>query len=540
MEIGPAAPAATYTLQGHVYDGTTGVEPPDSSPIAGVTVSLYCSGNLGEQGAFLRSTTTDSSGWYGLAASDDDPCEYFNIVETDPPGYTSDGATTLSGTVRSANWIEYGISLAGQTLTGNKFWDRGPTPTPTRTPTRTPTGSPTATPTASDTPTPTASATGSTTPTPTGSATATFTPTGSATATETSPPTDTATPTATGTAPPTNTATATPPAGPGDSWTFRGAVTTVTDTLPVPGAVMALFGSATAEEIGELLAEAVTQEDGSYTLSFTTTLQALSLQDFAFLHIVVADPHFRVVEAASGSGGEATPEGWIQFPLPAPGDYADNNFGVEAVAVIERVFSGHVYQGPVGDRSDPWPQVPVGVFKANISCEEGLLVAQVNTDELGYFELPVIVPVEEDAPYFNVVVLDDNIHVVGAESESGGYATDQGWLQYEQPGAGPLGGNDLYGQPVLGEQVMPNVGDDAYVSAQAGDGNFGNAVFLLTSFNSGPDSTHERAFARFDLSYVPSDAVVTKATLYLYLEAAGGEEKVCMSVHRVQGGWYES
>ncbi len=525
----PAAPAQIYTLQGHVYDGATGIEPPDSTPIAGVTVSLYCSNNAGVMGTFLRSTTTDSAGWYGLAASNDDPCEYFNIVETDPTGYTSDGATSVAGSVRSANWIEYAIPLAGQTLTGNKFWDRGPTPTPTRTPTRTPTDSPTATPTPSDTPTPTASATGSVTLTPTGSATATFTPTSSAT------------PTPTGsTAPPTDTATATPTPIFGGAWTFRGQVHTITDTLPVPNGVIALFGSTTAEEMGQLLAEAITQEDGTYSLSYTTTLQARSQQDFEFLHIVVTDPHYRVVEAISGSGGEATPQGWIQFILPAPGDYADNDFGVEVVPVIERTFSGHVYQGPVGDQSDPWPYVTVGIFKANISCEEGQRVAQVNTDANGYFELPVIIPVEEDAPYYNVVVLDSGIHVIGAESESGGYATDQGWLQFNQPGAGPLGGNDLYGQPVYGEQIMPNVGDDAYISAQAGDGNFGNAVFLLASFNSGIDPSRDRAFARFDLSYIPSDAVVTKATLNFYLEASGGQEKVCMSVHRVLGSWHEA
>jgi len=129
--------AAEWTLQGRVYEGDTGVEPPYSTPIQGVTVSLYCSGDHAQQGAFLRSTTTDAQGWYGLTAYDTDGCEYFNIIETDPPGYTSDGATTVDGNVINANWIEYVIPLEGKTLTGNKFWDRAPattTPTPTSTP----------------------------------------------------------------------------------------------------------------------------------------------------------------------------------------------------------------------------------------------------------------------------------------------------------------------------------------------------------------------------------------------------------------------
>jgi len=488
--FGVVAPAAGYTLQGRVYDGPTGVEPPGSAPIEGVTVSLYCSNSAGVMGSFLRSTATDSTGWYGLSASDDDPCEFFNVIETDPPSYTSDGATTVSGTVRSANWIEYRIPLAGQTLTGNKFWDREPTPTATATPTALYTTTLTATPTGNATPSPT----GSTTPTPASSG----------------------------------------------AWTFLGVVKAVTDALPIPDIGVALFGSATAEEVGQLLAESLTQEDGTYSLSGSITLQARAGQDYEFLHIVIVDPHYRVAEATSGSGGEQTAQGWIQFQRPAPGEYAENNFAVETVPVVERVFSGHVYQGSPGDRSVPWPQVPVGVLKANISCEEGLLVAQVETDANGYFELPVTTPAEENAPYYNLVVLDDSVHVAGAESESGGYTTDQGWLQFDQPSPGDLTGNDLFAHPILGEQVIANVGDDAYVSAHAGNSNFGEATFLLTGFNSGPDPSRNRAFARFDLSYIPSDAKVTQATLSFYLENGSGQNKVCMSAHRVLGSWHEA
>ncbi len=118
--------AVTHTLQGRVYDGNTGTEPPTSSPIQDVTVSLYCSNNQGQQGTLLRSTTTDSDGWYGLDVYDSDVCDYFNIVETDPDGYTYNGATTVGGNVITANWIEYAYPLDGKTLTGNKFWDEHP------------------------------------------------------------------------------------------------------------------------------------------------------------------------------------------------------------------------------------------------------------------------------------------------------------------------------------------------------------------------------------------------------------------------------
>ncbi len=122
-----SAPTVIYTLSGRVYVGETGAEPPVSTPLSDVVVSLYCAYNADEVGRFVLSTTTDSTGWYGLDADSTTGCGWFNIIETDPPGYTSNGATTVSGSVRSANWIAYDASSLDQaTLTGNKFWDNPP------------------------------------------------------------------------------------------------------------------------------------------------------------------------------------------------------------------------------------------------------------------------------------------------------------------------------------------------------------------------------------------------------------------------------
>ncbi len=142
-----ATPTATPTrqpvLEGRVYEGNIGDE---STPLSDVTVRLYCSNNAGQQGTQIAGTTTNRSGWYGLTVPQ--ACEYYNIVETDPPGYTSVGATTVGGSVVNANWIQCTHPLTGKTWTGNKFWDRRPTPTPTRTPTFVrPTFTPTRTPT---------------------------------------------------------------------------------------------------------------------------------------------------------------------------------------------------------------------------------------------------------------------------------------------------------------------------------------------------------------------------------------------------------
>ena len=128
---------AEYTFGGRVYDGPVGDE---SQPIPGVTVSLYGANSpYPNPGTFIRNTTTEGGGWYGLTITDaDPPYEFYKIIETDLPGYESVGATSVDGMVRTANWIEYVISLEGKDLTGNKFWDLSPAVTPTPTPTPTP------------------------------------------------------------------------------------------------------------------------------------------------------------------------------------------------------------------------------------------------------------------------------------------------------------------------------------------------------------------------------------------------------------------
>jgi hypothetical protein len=195
-------------FSGRVYAGNVGDE---STPLSGVTVELCCSNNAGDLGTRIASTVTNAEGWYGLLVSG--VCEFYNIVETDPPGYTSIGATTVGGTVINPNWIQYVVPLAGKTLTGNKFWDHPvvtetPTPTPTRTATPTPTTTQTPTTTATRTPTATHTPTATATPSPTATRTPTTTHTATATATQTRTPT----PTATGTGTPisTHTPTATP------------------------------------------------------------------------------------------------------------------------------------------------------------------------------------------------------------------------------------------------------------------------------------------------------------------------------------------
>jgi uncharacterized repeat protein (TIGR01451 family) len=151
--------AASFTLSGRVYEGTTGQEPPNSAPLQNVKVELWCSnGQYPSQGTLVDTQYTNDQGWYGLTM-ERDACEFYHIIETNPSGYVSDGATSVGGEVKTDDWIQYTYGLAGKVLTGNKFWDKSTT---TKTPTPTPRASSTRTPTLTRTPTRTGS------PTPTG------------------------------------------------------------------------------------------------------------------------------------------------------------------------------------------------------------------------------------------------------------------------------------------------------------------------------------------------------------------------------------
>ncbi len=185
--------ARLWVLSGQVYVGVVGDL---GTPLTGVTVQLYCSNSAGDLGSLIDSTLTNPSGVYTLRAGV--TCEYYHLRQVDLPGYSSQGATSLGGTVVDANWIRYSYPLEGKTLSGNLFWDQGGTTPPTPTRTATATATPTRTRTSTPTVTPTRTATSTATPTRTSTPTVTLTRTSTAIATPTR--TSTATPTRTATA----------------------------------------------------------------------------------------------------------------------------------------------------------------------------------------------------------------------------------------------------------------------------------------------------------------------------------------------------
>ncbi len=129
MALTFGALADSVDLSGHVYEGEVREV---IGPLAGVTVNLYVSNDAMILGERALSTTTDERGYYHLHLRNSEGAEFFHIVQTNLPGYTSVASHTVGGTCVSADWIRYDL---GQLLTGltadNNFYDRSDNRPPT-------------------------------------------------------------------------------------------------------------------------------------------------------------------------------------------------------------------------------------------------------------------------------------------------------------------------------------------------------------------------------------------------------------------------
>ena len=119
----PLFSQTSFTLSGKVFNGNTGNE---TTPISGVNVTLWGANDSGVKiSPSITSSTTDANGWYGLTfLMRGNIYDYYIIEETDPGGYYSVDATSVSGTKLSNNMIQYTFNGLSGTTTGNKFWDK--------------------------------------------------------------------------------------------------------------------------------------------------------------------------------------------------------------------------------------------------------------------------------------------------------------------------------------------------------------------------------------------------------------------------------
>jgi hypothetical protein len=69
-------------------------------------------------GAWLNGTITDASGAFLIPVRDG--CPYYNLIEEDPQGYLSNGASTPDGMIQSPNWLQF---TGLQDHPGNAFFD---------------------------------------------------------------------------------------------------------------------------------------------------------------------------------------------------------------------------------------------------------------------------------------------------------------------------------------------------------------------------------------------------------------------------------
>nr|MBC7243859.1 DNRLRE domain-containing protein [Chloroflexota bacterium] len=242
-------------------------------------------------------------------------------------------------------------------------------------------------------------------------------------------------------------------------------------------------------------------------------------------------PTFTPVGPDTGPTWTATPTNTTVVPTPTH---------TRPVEFIPRTFSGVVYLGEPGNRAHPLPDITVHLLKAPIYCDIGTLVTTVRTDGLGRFVLESAIPSSDEELYLNLALGNEDIHVAGANSQSGGRLTSEGWLQFEQVGSGVYDSNEFFVTSLVGQRLLtfPAVAD-AHISQGSPSSNYGNSSMLHTSYTAGATPLSEQALLFFDLSAIPWNTEVLKATLHVYLQEAGGDAKVCMAVHAIQEEWCE-
>ncbi len=122
LAITHSSPAIPVHVSGHVYEGQVGDV---IGHLAGVTMSLHASTSPWVLGIEVTATSTDSQGSYDLYLDDSETGEFFTIVQGNEAGFSSVAATSIGGTVVSADSIRYDL---GQLMTGvttnNDFYDK--------------------------------------------------------------------------------------------------------------------------------------------------------------------------------------------------------------------------------------------------------------------------------------------------------------------------------------------------------------------------------------------------------------------------------
>jgi hypothetical protein len=86
-------------------------------------------------------------------------------------------------------------------------------------------------------------------------------------------------------------------------------------------------------------------------------------------------------------------------------------------------------------------------------------------------------------------------------------------------------------------QPSPAEGKDSMVLTEAPDNNYGD--YSLFSIGNMSVSILGRGYIQFDLSVLPSDAIIVSANMKLYQYETVGTESFSIGVHQVTAGWLE-
>ena len=107
-------------------------------------------------------------------------------------------------------------------------------------------------------------------------------------------------------------------------------------------------------------------------------------------------------------------------------------------------FSGYVYRGNVGDRSQPMDGVLVRLYGASSPSVVGTRLADRQTGGGGFFQLFT----NQSYPYYNLLEVDPaGYSSMGAVAGAGGTVVSANWIQYAAPAEGVHPGNEFYDLP---------------------------------------------------------------------------------------------
>ena len=214
----------------------------------------------------------------------------------------------------------------------------------------------------------------------------------------------------------------------------------------------------------------------------------------------------------------------------------------------ERTFGGYVYRGALNDTSQPLPGVEVWLHGSWVEGHPGTYLGRSTTNAQGHFGISYV----GSYPHYSLVEIDPpGYRSTGAIAGSGGRVADStnNWVEFRNAGLGSYEGTMFFDTPSADNTPTATPGGgtgtpsatspppdvpiyvgqraarDTFLNALEPDENYGGQGHLhFGLYATGPI---KNVLLWFDLDDIPSDALVTEATLSLFGRSVDGIIPLC-------------